>query len=203
MLKSSWAAPVGLSTQDRSSTGAAGGREAPRTVQLAMPMAMKPAAMPRALGELEGLRPDGADAATGLVEGGGLAHQVGELVGRPARSIATPPGCAVVRSSVPLGRSRYHSRVLRPPRSTRWRCQTPTAAAVQRGVASAGGVAGGSLRLSCGTAGGGAQDRLVAGSPVQANERRCPRCDAAAGACPGGQRCLRPRRTRARGGRAP
>ena len=36
------------------------------------------------------------------------------LVGRPASSMAMPPGCAVVRSSVPDGRSRYQSRVFRP-----------------------------------------------------------------------------------------
>ena len=41
------------------------------------------------------------------------------FVGRPAIMLATPPGWAVVRSSVPVGRSRYQSSVLRPPRSTR------------------------------------------------------------------------------------
>src|SRR5665648_1273730 len=47
MSKSCWAAPVGLSTHERNSTGANGGRLAPWTCQVAIPTARYPTASPR------------------------------------------------------------------------------------------------------------------------------------------------------------
>ena len=96
-----------------------------------MPTAMKPAVMPRsscssiALARMVRARRRASCSAAGS------RTRSESLVGRPAMSIATPPGWAVVRSSVPDGRSRYHSSVLRPPRSTRCRCQARTAAATR------------------------------------------------------------------------
>ncbi len=186
MLKSSWAAPVGLSTQDRSRTGAAGGLEAPRTVQVAMPMAMKPAAMPRSSESSRVLARIVRARRRASAQGGRLAHQVRHRVGRPARSIATPPGWAVVRSRVPLGRSRCHSRVLRPPRSTRCRCQArprlrhaPRAGppgesphASPRGPHPSARPARRSRGRHWGRS--GPQGQGVGGSPMKANERHRP-----------------------------
>src|SRR5665647_3405816 len=144
MSKSSCAAPVGLNTHESSSTGAHGGRLAPATRQVAIPTAMYPAVIPRSsyssrvLARIVRTR---RRASSRAVDSRTRSES---LVGRPASIMAIPPGCAVVRSRVPEGRSRYQRRVLRPPRSTRCRCQVRTAAATRsaRGSPSAGNGSG-------------------------------------------------------------
>ena len=129
--KSNWAGPVGLSTHERKSTGAHAGRLAPATGHVAIPTAMYPVAIPRSscsstvLARIARTRRRASSRAIGS------RTRSESLVGRPANSIAIPPGCAVVSSRVPDGRSRYHSNVLRPPMPTRCCCQPRTAAATR------------------------------------------------------------------------
>ena len=72
--------------------GPPGAAVAPRTVHVAMPMAMKPAAMPRSSASSTGLGPDGACAPPGLVEGRGLADQVGQPGGPAGEQHGEPAG---------------------------------------------------------------------------------------------------------------
>ena len=114
--------PVGRSTHERSSTGEAGGRAARGTDHVAIPIATNPAAMPRSSRSSSALDRIARARRRASSKAAGSRTRSDRRVRRPASSIETPPGWAVVRSSVPEGRSRYQSSVLRPPRSTRVRC---------------------------------------------------------------------------------
>ena len=93
-----------------------------------MPTASQPAAMPRSSASSVVLARIARARRRLSASEPGSRISVDSRVGRPASSMARPLGWALVRSRVPTVRSRYQSRVLRPPRSTSSRAQASTRA---------------------------------------------------------------------------
>ena len=119
---------VGRSAQALSSTGACGGVGAPGCSQVAMPAARNDVSTPRAARSDTARALISAARARASPNAARSRTRSDSRVGRPARSIDSPPGCAVVRSRAPLVCSTYQSRVFGPPSAVSCRRQPASAA---------------------------------------------------------------------------
>jgi hypothetical protein len=127
--KSLATASVGRREQARNRTGACGGVGAPECSHVAMPAARNDVSSPR-VARNEAARPRISAARTRASANAARSRtRSDKRVGRPARSIDTPPGCAVVRSRAPLVCSTYQSSVFAPPSDVSCRRQPASAAA--------------------------------------------------------------------------